>query len=95
MYCSKAMRDEELMCEKTAIQFIEDFQGKKKHKLRDIEEEKEDIEHQLDDFQKELLELVDDLEDNLMEIEMKLQDALYNSVISFKEKIQAYNNDMK
>ena len=30
-----------------------------------------------------------------MEIEMKLQDALYNSVISFKEKIQAFNNDMK
>lgn len=95
MYCSKEMRDAELLCEKTAIQYIEDFQGKKKHKLRDIEEEKEDIEHQLDDFEKELLELVDTLEDNLMEIEIKLQDALFNSVASFKEKIALHNNDMK
>lgn len=74
------MRDEELDCEKRAIKLIEDFQGKKKHKLRDIEKEGEEFEHLLEDFEKELLDLVDDLEDNLMEIEMKLQDALANSI---------------
>ena len=95
LYCTKSMRDEELECEKKAIKLIEDFQGKKKHKLRKIENDGDEIDHILDDFEKELLDLVDELEDNLMEIEMKLQDALYNSVISFKEKIQAFNNDMK
>ena len=39
------MREEELDCEKRAIKFIEDFQGKKKHKLRDIEKEGEEVEH--------------------------------------------------
>ena len=95
LYCTKSMREEELECEKKAIKLIEDFQGKKKHKLRKIENDGDEIDHVLDDFEKELLDLVDELEDNLMEIEMKLQDALYNSVISFKEKIQAFNNDMK
>ena len=32
------MRDEELLCEKTAINYINDFQGIRKHKLRDIED---------------------------------------------------------
>ena len=72
LYCTNAMRQEELECEKKAIKLIEDFQGKKKHKLRKIENEGEEIEHLIDDFEKELLDLVDELEDNLMEIEMKL-----------------------
>ena len=42
-----------------------------------------------------MLDLVDELEDNLMEIEMKLQDALFNAVIAFKEKIVVFNADMK
>lgn len=84
-YCSKAMRDSELDCEKRAINFINDFQGIRKHKFRDIEDQ-EDRDLQMDDFQIELLDSVDTLEDNLMEIEMKLQDALTNAVNIFKEK---------
>lgn len=85
-YCSKAMRDSELDCEQRAINFINDFQGIRKHKFRDIEDE-EGRELQYDDFEKELIGLVDELEDNLMEIEMKLQDALTNAVNIFKEKM--------
>ena len=94
LYCSKAMRDEELTCEKNAIKFIEDFQGIKKHKLRDIDDQ-DDKDLQLDDFEKELLDLVNELEDNLMEIEMKLQEALSSAVNSFKEKITVINTEMK
>ena len=93
-FCSKAMRDSELDCEKRAIQFIADFQGIRKHKFRDIEDQ-EDRDLQMDDFEKELLGLVNELEDNLMEIEMKLQDALFNAVTIFKEKMQGFNNEMK
>jgi hypothetical protein len=49
----------------------------------------------MDDFEKELMELVNELEDNLMMIEMKLQDALFNAVNIFKEKMQGFNNEMK
>ena len=38
-YCSKVMRDEELLGEKRSIELIRKFQQFKKHKLREIEAE--------------------------------------------------------
>lgn len=70
-FCSKALRAEEIAAEKKCIALIEEFQGKKKHKLRDLKDQ-EDMQYQLDSYEQSLNEAVDELEDNLMETEMLL-----------------------
>jgi hypothetical protein len=93
-YCSKVMRDEELLGEKKSIELIRKFQQFKKHKLRELEEQEEKglI---IDDIEKELNDAVEKLEDDLMEIEMLLQDALQTAVAQFKEMINTIIADMK
>ena len=49
-YCEKVLRDEELMAEKKCVDMIKDFQGYKKHKLRDLDA-LEDKGLQIDEFE--------------------------------------------
>lgn len=74
-YCSKAMRDEELLGEKKSIELIREFKRLFKHKKRYLEAQ-EDKSMIVDDIEQELITAVEVLEDNLMEIEMLLQMAL-------------------
>jgi hypothetical protein len=76
MYCSKIMKDEELLGEKKSIDHIRNFQRLKKHKLRDLEEQ-DDKALIIEDYETELHNAIEGLEDNLMEIEMLLQSALH------------------
>ena len=94
IYCSKVMRDEELLGEKKSIDLIRHFQRLKKHKLRDLEEQ-EDKALIIDDYETELHTAIEGLEDHLMEIEMLLQSALQEGVISFQEKVRLINHSMK
>ena len=84
LYCEKVMRDEELLAEKRSIELIANFQGLKKHKLRDLENQ-EDKQLDVDDIERELLDAVDTLEDELMNIEMLLQDALVQGFTQFHD----------
>lgn len=94
MYCTKVMRDEELLAEKKSIDLIRKFQSKKKHKLRDLDEQ-EDKALIIEEYETELMNSVEELEDDLMEIEMLLQEALHTSVGAFKEKVTAINGEMR
>lgn len=87
LYCEKVLREAELNAEKESITLISDFQGKKKHKMRELEEHdsKADV---LDEYQEEITVWVDLLEDDLMTIEMRLQDALAVATDNFKEKVK-------
>ena len=93
-YCSKVMRDEELLGEKKSIDLIREFQRLKKHKLRYLEDQEDKAMIQ-DDIEQELITAVEGLEDNLMEIEMLLQMALQEGVSVFQEKIKLINAGMK
>ena len=93
-YCSKVMRDEELLGEKRSIELIRKFQQFKKHKLREIEAE-DDKQLILEEYEQQLIDAVEKLEDDLMEIEMLLQDALQSAVAQFKEMVSTIIGDMK
>ena len=93
-YCSKVMRDEELLGEKKSIDLIRTFQRLKKHKLRYLEDQEDKAMIQ-DDIEQELITAVENLEDDLMEIEMLLQSALQEGVLTFQEKLKLINGDMK
>lgn len=93
-YCSKVMRDEELLGEKKSIDLIRDFQRLKKHKLRYLEDQEDKAMIQ-DDIEQELITAAEQLEDDLMEIEMLLQSALQEGVLTFQEKLKLINTGMK
>lgn len=93
-YCSKVMRDKQILCEQQSIELIRKFQQFKKHKLRHLEDEDDKV-LIMDEFETDLTNAVETLEDDLMDIEMLLQDALHSSVAQFKEMINVIIADMK
>lgn len=96
LYCEEELRKTEREAEKDSISLIEAFKSRRKHKIAQLEKERNS--HQQPDYDKyeeELLKDIDQLEDQLLDVEMKLQDCLGQDTQSFFDKVKQIIDQMK